>query len=113
MREVLNLPWDNRPLQRDMFMFGDWERALIPYGELLGLTDGCEEDVRIADVLRRDLSRAMSQSQLNEAQRRQIYLEAMVAGLERWLTCTPGGLADAVQDLYVVMNGGWTTSPFV
>jgi hypothetical protein len=113
VREVLNLPLDNRPLRRDMFILGEWERAVIPYGELLGLTDGCDEDVRIADAVRHDLSRAMSQPDLTEVQRRQIYLECMVAGLEKWLTHTPGGLAEAARDLFVAIKTVWSTIPFV
>ncbi len=55
----------------------------------------------------------MGQPDLSEAQSKRLHLEAMVDGVELWLTYTPGGLAEAVQDLFVLIKGGYPTSPFV
>jgi hypothetical protein len=117
IREVLNLPLDGRQLRRDMFWFGEYDRAHIPYGELLGLgliqgVEACEADLRLAAKIRQDLFRATAQPDLTEAQLAQIRLEMMVSGLEQWLTFTPGGLAEAVRDLFVLFHGGYSTSPF-
>jgi hypothetical protein len=117
VREVLNLPLDSRPLRRDMFVGGEYQRVHIPFGELLGLgliegVEASDVDLRLAASIRRELFRATHQPDLTEAQQAQIRLEAMVAALERWLTWTPGGLAEAVQDLFVLYHGGYSTSPF-
>lgn len=117
IREVLNLPLDGRPLRRDMFWFGEWDRAHIPYGELLGLgliegVEASDADLSIAAKIRHDLFRATAQPDLTEAQLAQLRLELMVSGLEQWLTFTPGGLAEAVGDLFVLSHGGYSTIPF-
>jgi hypothetical protein len=116
VREVLHLPLDDRPLRRDMFVGDEFDAVRVPYGELLGLglvADASLEDVRIAQVIRHRIRDALSQPDLSDAQSRRLQLEAMVDAVEYWLTWTPGGLAEAVQDLFVLMKGGYPTCPFV
>jgi hypothetical protein len=116
VREALHLPLDNRPLRRDMFVGDEYDAVRIPYGELLGLglvSEASGADLRIAETIRRRLRHAMSQSDLNKAQVQRMQLESMVDAVEYWLTWTPGGLAEAVQDLFVLIKGGFPTSPFV
>ena len=117
VREVLHLPLDDRPLTRDMFIGEDFRKALVPYGELLGLgvyeeVHAAEADLRLADTIRRELVEAISQPDLTELQSNRAHLESMVSGLEHWLTHTPGGLAEAAHDLCVLMSGGWSTASF-
>jgi hypothetical protein len=116
VREVLHLPIDNRPLRRDMFIGDEFDAVRIPYGELLGLglvSDASEADLRIAATVRRRLRDAMSQPDLSTAQAKRLQLEAMVDAVEYWLTWTPRGLAEAVQDLFVLIKGRYLTCPFV
>ena len=117
VREVLNLPLDDRPIKRDMFYFDEYDRAFIPYGELLGLglvdTEVSDADLHIANTIRRTLQVKTSQPDLTEAQLKQLHLDAMVAGLELWLVNTPGGVGEAVQALFLLMHGDCSTAPFV
>ena len=109
VRAVLRLPLDDRPLTRDLFFGEDFRKALVPYGELLGLgvydeVHAPAADLRLAEKIRRELVAAISQPDLNESQSNRAHLESMVSGLEHWLTHTPGGLAQAAQDLFDLMH---------
>ncbi len=112
VRGVLGLPLDDRPLTREMFHDEDFRKALVPYGELLGLGvydedfDVDDSDLALAETIRRELVEAISQPDLSEAQSNQVHLASMVSGLAHWLTHTRGGLAETAQDLFVLMNGG-------
>ena len=47
--------------------------------------------------------KTLHQPELTEDERRFVHVEAMVVGLEHWITYTPGGLQDATKSLRMLM----------
>jgi hypothetical protein len=106
VRETLQLPVDDGLLRPVMFTRELYEDVLRAFEEVLALGlhyenhGGAEvSEAAVANASWHLFMDGIYQVDLSDDQRRFAHVDAMVVGLEHWLTHTPGGLAEATRDL--------------
>lgn len=110
VREPLGLPLDG-PLRPESFVSTTYDHVLLAFEEILAL--GLQYDstglpataeARTAHDTWRVFTAGIGDLDLGSDEKLLEHLDAMVAGLEHWLTYTPGGLADATGNLDAFLN---------
>lgn len=109
LRSVLLLPLDRPVLSRFDFNSDAYAIAHDAYGEILSLTrdenNWCEADLLLAEELRERLEVLVHDVDYADEEWLDAHVTAMVEGVQQWLPQTPGGLAEAVRDLAILMKG--------
>jgi hypothetical protein len=110
VREPLGLPLDG-PLLSESFRATTYDHVLLAFEEILALGlhyentgDPATAEARAAHDTWRAFMAGIGEVELSSDERVLDHLDAMVGGLENWLTYTPGGLADATNNLDAFLN---------
>jgi hypothetical protein len=110
VREPLGLPLDG-PLMTESFRATTYDHVLLAFEEIFALGlhyentgDPATAEARTAHDTWRVFMAGVDEVDLSSDERVLDHLDAMVAGLEHWLTYTPGGLADATNNLDAFLN---------
>lgn len=110
VRETFGLPLEGT-LRPESFLASTYDHVLLAFEEILALglhyeTTGepATTEARTAHDTWRVFMGAVDQVDLSTDEAVLDHLDAMVAGLEHWMTYTPGGLADATRNLDAFLN---------
>lgn len=110
VRDTLGLPLDG-PLRPESFGSTSYDHVLLAFEEILALglhyeTTGepATSEARTAHDTWRVFVAVVDGVDVTTDERVLDHLDAMVAGLEYWITYTPGGLADATRNLDAFLN---------
>jgi hypothetical protein len=111
VRETLQLPVDDGLLRPRMFTPMTYEHVLLAFEEILALglhyenhAEQANAETVVANASWHAFMDGVYEIDLSDDQGRYAHVDAMVAGLEHWLTHTPGGLADATRDLDAIVH---------
>jgi hypothetical protein len=113
VRDTLGLPHEGL-ITPEMFAPRVYNRVLLGFEEILalGLHFRVDEDVtgegRAAVATWHLFTGLVGNADLTGDQRRFAHIDAMVAGLEYWVTYTPGGLAEATRGLQRLIDAAGT-----
>jgi len=104
---ILCVPTGKAPLVPADFIRAGYDLALAAYREIVYLGAHYEiygwpdtPESSTAKSAWEYMQKALGQQDLNENQTKATHVEAMVVGLIHWLTYTPGGLREAVDDQF-------------
>jgi hypothetical protein len=110
VRDSLGLPAEG-PVQPDSFGPTSYDHVLLAFEEVFALglhyeTTGepATAEARTAHDTWRVFLGKVGDVELSSDEAVLDHLDAMVTGLEQWLTYTPGGLADATRNLDAFLN---------
>ncbi len=109
VRETLGIPYTGR-ITPEAFTRCVYEYARRGVEEILALGLHFYDDLDVTGEARTAVAtwqlfmQTLHRPELTEEDRRYVHVEAMVVGLEHWITYTPGGLQDATRSLQLLMS---------
>ena len=109
VRETLGIPYDG-PIRPDLFTRCVYDYVRQGFEEILALGLHFHDDLDVTGEGRTAVEtwqlfmETLHQPLLTDEERRYVHVEAMVVGLEHWVSYTPGGLQDATKSLQLLMS---------